>query len=305
MGEQGSDEEEKGLGLPGWIKWATLMLAILAIGVYVYGIRLSSTADVGTLGDFVGGTLNPVFAFISFLALLYTINIQLKELALSRQELRLTREELSKSADALQSQNETSKRQRFENTLFSMIGVLNQIVVDMDLIGGANPISGRDCFRQFFQNLESRYDYEVNRIARSNNSNDEQGGNFISIHKRENIKSAYNDFYIARRGDLGHYFRVIFNIFRYIDQNEIEEDVYQKIFRAQFSDPELLIIFYNTICPRGQPLVQYAKKFALFDNLNTESLFRKEHMNLIDPKAFGANPRLPPKEKVGHNWSDD
>jgi Putative phage abortive infection protein len=299
---QDSDEPEKGLGLPLWITWVAVVLALLAIGVYIYGIRLDSTAKIGTFGDFVGGTLNPVFAFISFLALLYTINIQLKELALSRQELRLTREELSKSADALQSQNETSKRQRFENTLFSMIGVLNQIVVDMDIGGLNNTKSGRDCFNVFFTQLEALYSQRGYHIS--------MGDSPALIEKRKQhsksrLNTAYDKFYLSTHTELGHYFRVLFNIFRYIDRNEIEEDIYHKLFRAQFSDQELLIIFYNTLSQQGRPLMEYAKKFALFDNLNTEALFRKEHMDLMDPEAFAANPRLLPREDAGHTWIDD
>ncbi len=301
---QDSDEEDndKGSGLPGWIIWFAGLLALVAVGVYVYGIRLEDTADVGTLGDFVGGTLNPFFAFISFLALLYTINNQLKELSFSRQELHLTREELSKSADALQSQNETSKRQRFENTLFSMIGVLNQIVIDMDIGGQNNTKSGRDCFNVFFTQLESLYSERNYNVA--------MGDNPALIEKRKQhsklrLNTAYDKFYLGTHTELGHYFRVLFNIFRYIDRYEIEEDIYHKLFRAQFSDQELLIIFYNTLSQQGQPLMEYAKKFALFDNLNTETLFRKEHMDLMDPEAFGANPRLLPREDAGHTWIDD
>lgn len=47
----------------------------------------------GPVGDFFGGMLNPILAFASFIALLYTIRIQ-------SEELRLTREEFSKSVDA-------------------------------------------------------------------------------------------------------------------------------------------------------------------------------------------------------------
>lgn len=47
----------------------------------------------GQVGDFFGGILNPVFAFFSFMALLYTIRIQ-------SEELRETRKEMARSASA-------------------------------------------------------------------------------------------------------------------------------------------------------------------------------------------------------------
>lgn len=63
----------------------------------------------GQAGDFFGGMLNPLLAFCSFMALLYTIKIQ-------TEELKLTREELKKSANAAQKsleiEEENLKHQR-------------------------------------------------------------------------------------------------------------------------------------------------------------------------------------------------
>ena len=105
-----------------------LRLRYLAIGVLLYltatvlslylwkfnGLAFGDTADVwGQMGDYFGGMLNPIFAFASFMALLYTIRIQ-------SEELRMTREELSKSAAAAQLSAELEKQnleqQRINNS---------------------------------------------------------------------------------------------------------------------------------------------------------------------------------------------
>jgi hypothetical protein len=52
---------------------------------------------LGQLGDFLGGTLNPIFGFATVCLLLWSVFIQ-------RKELSLTREELTKSATALNNQ---------------------------------------------------------------------------------------------------------------------------------------------------------------------------------------------------------
>lgn len=52
---------------------------------------------LGQLGDFLGGTLNPIFGFATVCLLLWSVFIQ-------RKELNLTREELTKSATALNDQ---------------------------------------------------------------------------------------------------------------------------------------------------------------------------------------------------------
>ena len=57
-------------------------------------------AAYGQMGDFFGGLLNPVLAFASFLALLYTIQIQSKQLEISAKELKETKEEIAASRKA-------------------------------------------------------------------------------------------------------------------------------------------------------------------------------------------------------------
>jgi hypothetical protein len=68
----------------------------------------------GPVGDFFGGILNPVFAFLGLIMLLAT-------LYQSQKELSLTRKEFAKSVEALDDQAKTQRQQRFENTFFSLL----------------------------------------------------------------------------------------------------------------------------------------------------------------------------------------
>ena len=78
---------------PDVFRWHTAVLvflfvfAILAAGfiLWVYSTvftgLVSEKHDAwGQFGDYVGGTLNPLFALIALFALLYTIKIQVSEL---------------------------------------------------------------------------------------------------------------------------------------------------------------------------------------------------------------------------------
>lgn len=47
-------------------------------------------SDLGTLGDLLGGTLNPILSFATICLLVWSIQIQLKELSDTREELRTT-----------------------------------------------------------------------------------------------------------------------------------------------------------------------------------------------------------------------
>ncbi|CAI3803155.1 hypothetical protein [Rheinheimera sp. MM224] len=87
-----------------------ILLAILAVFVlYVISAFLemfskypfaTSVEKWGQVGDFFGGMLNPVLAFASFMALLYTIKLQSAEMSQTRDEMCLSREEMARSASA-------------------------------------------------------------------------------------------------------------------------------------------------------------------------------------------------------------
>lgn len=113
-----------------WIA-AILSFIIYSIGICAYLIK-SKIDSLGTLGDFIGGSLNPILSFLTFLILIKTIKYQKdaldtssKELALTREELELTRAEVKRSADAQEKSKEVQQQQantqliqQFENTFF-------------------------------------------------------------------------------------------------------------------------------------------------------------------------------------------
>lgn len=97
------------------------VVALGVIGLYFLrfaGEGFSPKQDHwGQFGDYIGGTINPVFAFSSFLALLFTLSLQAKQLALSekqleasREELRLTREEMARATQAQQQLAEQAEK---------------------------------------------------------------------------------------------------------------------------------------------------------------------------------------------------
>lgn len=89
---------------------------------------------LGVLGDFFGGILNPILAFITFGSVLYTIKLQQDSITLQqnsielqREELKAAREEFAKSANAQEEQAKIFKLQQFENTFFSLFSQIVSI----------------------------------------------------------------------------------------------------------------------------------------------------------------------------------
>lgn len=106
--------------------WATCFI-YTSISTY-FGPPLQPMFDqerLGQLGDFLGGTLNPIFGFATVCLLLWSVFIQ-------RKELSLTRDELKKSSTALDNQYNLAKdeydRKQLEALLEKNLLKYNQIL---------------------------------------------------------------------------------------------------------------------------------------------------------------------------------
>nr|WP_288467453.1 hypothetical protein [uncultured Pseudomonas sp.] len=82
---------------------------IVVVGVFllllIFNVKVNT--DIGQVGDFVGGILNPVLSFLALIAIVISISIQERE--------------LSSSVDSLRSQEKIFKAQNFENSLFNIM----------------------------------------------------------------------------------------------------------------------------------------------------------------------------------------
>lgn len=86
---------------------------------------MSRSEALGLSGDFLGGVLNPILSFFTFIALLFTLRLQ-------RRELNATMDELKKSTLAAEAnvrlfteQIEAQRLDAFENTFFSLLKLFN------------------------------------------------------------------------------------------------------------------------------------------------------------------------------------
>jgi hypothetical protein len=249
--------------------------ALLVLGTLIVGISNSKAfADLGQWGDFFGGALNPILTFLTFLGVLITIYFQ-------KAELSLTRIELDRSASALESQLKALEDQSFENTFFRLLELHNTIVNSIDLKDRqGRETKGRDCFRVFYDRLGRHYRTAENRAKRDSQS---------QIIDNDLLDFAYKNFWQDHQSELGHYFRFLFNVIRFLKQDSQGEDFYIKIVRSQLSDQELLIIFYNCLSPQGAKFKTFAEEFALFDNMPIGLLLDSKHTASFNKRAFGNN----------------
>lgn len=93
----------------------------------------SDSKSYNEFDDYFSGVLNPLLAFISFIAILWTvalqryyINLQSEELRLTREELKETKNELAGSRKAQELQSKLFEQQQFETTFFNMLELLSK-----------------------------------------------------------------------------------------------------------------------------------------------------------------------------------
>jgi len=94
---------------------AVLVLAIVGLYALNFGPRVSNATDSwGQFGDFFGGTLNPIFAMLAFLALLWSI-------ALQAAEFERASSHLSEQVHLAREEAEAARRDRLSQELLEVI----------------------------------------------------------------------------------------------------------------------------------------------------------------------------------------
>ncbi len=251
----------------------SFMAAMFVIAIVA---QMHTEGGLGTFGDFFGGILNPIFSFLTFVGLLITIVMQQKEI---------------REAKA------STEKQSFESLFFQMITIHNSIVNGMDLRTRAvsNPpiaaqeFHGRDCFPRFYLHLQQ----EIERAKKGKSS--------------QPIEDGYAKFWERDRKDLGHYFRYLYNMIRIVDESDVDTRRYMKLLRAQLSDYELIILFYNGLNEKGARFKPYIEKYAIFDNLPRELLFEDKDLELYDGSATADSISADRKKAIEflRTWKDN
>jgi hypothetical protein len=247
-----------------------VVIFIIATMVITYFLLINKdNDDRGTIGDMFG-SINALYSGLALAGIIITIIIQ-------RDEMKLQSEEI--------------KNQRFETSLFNLLGLHQEITKDLFSIDKSeSQINGRNVFKYYY----SKYQEELE-------------------------KEVPFDFEGEVEDDLGHYFRNIYRILKYIDTSEFseEKDGYQKRYqqvkflRSQLSAYELVWICYwgmNKKRKKGT-FPFYIVKYTLLKNIpknfinNSEikqfyKSIAKLDSEFADNQAFEINEKLKKKYSI-------
>lgn len=260
------------------LSWVLILgvciLVLLYAGAIIYVNWPITQITVNTSGVFGDsfGPLTSLFSGLAFAGLIITILMQRDELSLQRQELNLTRNELVGQKEEMHNQNVTLKTQRFENTFFKMLELLEVSRNDISFksMQGTSS-SGRDAIKIIYELFTSQHlHYWTNdSLRRTKHFRAECNG-------IESINEQYKLFYSKQYGDdLNQYFRTLYNILKLVEKSDFIDDrkLYTNLVRAQLSRYELALLFYNCLSDLGNakmsPLI---KKYDLLKHLDESTL---------------------------------
>ena len=268
--------------LPVWLKSLvalSIVIACISVGMYLnnFGNDLSEKQEVwGQFGDYIGGTLNPLFALTALLALIYTIVLQSKE-------LRNSAIQLEKSAEALNNQNRVLENQNIEATFFKLLNVYSEIVKELHI--NSSDYDGFEFLAPYRATYDDRkciemlctalYEHHLSNVV---------SGNY-TVEEEEAVDIEYRKFYSIYGSLIGHYFRTIYNIIKFIDRSNTDlskKQLYVNLLRAQFSRHEFVLLFYNCLSSYGRErMAPLVKKYNLLKHLENDALISEGHFELL------------------------
>ena len=296
-----------------------LVLLLIGFVMFIWNDWSLSTSDklksdkVGQFGDFVGGLIGSIWALAGVVLFYVALTEQRSDFATNRKvldaqtealkqqikEFELQREELSETRKVFSIQSETLKKQQFESTFFNLLNLHHEIVNSIDLQSRVDKYqgfekifarglsegqknekiveitTGRDCFVKFCKGFRNSY-------RENKESNPE-------LTERELCDKSYQEYYENHQSDLGHYFRNLYHIFKFIKNTELENKKrYTSLVRAQLSNDELFLLFYNSSSKLGKdkflPLIE---EFHLLKNLNRKFFIEENnHSEFYKKSAF-------------------
>lgn len=227
---------------------------------------------------------------------------QIREFELQRQELELTRK-------VFVEQSKTLKTQQFDSTFFNTFTLLNNITENINFsispqlpknLGDqtafpqpdrTKTFHGKDSFEYFYLALKEEFqklygNYIVNNLKETFIP-DKDFNVPLEVHE-ELVGQAYEIFFTKYQADLGHYFRTLYNIVKFVHEKKPDDPrYYTNLVRSQLSSFEHLLLFYNCFSEYGevkfQPLII---EYSMLDNMPTNQLLNIKHKEFYPEEAY-------------------
>ena len=275
-----------------WWPWLLGVIVLWILAIIVLPLCFPNIVERGQFGDSFG-VVNALFSGLALAGVIYAIILQKKELALQREELEKTRKEIKGQKEQLEAQNQTLQKQNFESSFFQLLGLHNDIVNSMKVsfyLGGKPTVyQGRQCFAYLLDEFRHNYGGAEERFHAEWKQNPDEARQV----RLQWINEKYEELFDKYQSQVGHYFRNLYNVVKFVDQESDflqdyeDKKYYTNLIRAQLSRDELGLLFYNCLSDRGAKFKVLVEKYALLEDMDFKVLINEEHKSLYDESAYG------------------
>lgn len=281
--------KNKGIHIIKYLAYFFIGIGIISIALFFYIYLRDNNIeyfgqinieDASKIGDFFGGFIGIFWTIAGVFLLFLTLELQ-------RKEFKETQVAIAK--------------QQFETTFFNMLSMLQQIINSINGEIDSNKYTGQsflhNALRKLIRLLNEKEEtpelYEVYDSIKNAKP--------LSSIQYDTLKcyvtDTYDFFYSTYYAELGHYFRYIFNLIKFVVDTENllnEEDrvKYVNIIQAQLTNDDLGLIFYNAISKQGlnqrkQPqFFNWLEKYEFLENMDSKSLQNRLHHALYVKTKF-------------------
>ncbi|WP_165382072.1 putative phage abortive infection protein [Acinetobacter sp. WCHAc060025] len=264
----------------------------------------SDTAVWGAFGDYIGGILNPIFALLSFSALLITLIYQNKQLEQNQEILKETKKAIEQNENALKLNQEALELNRNELT------ISNQ---QLALSAKAHIEIEKTQKIQQFDMLFATMLNELNIINKDFNERNlivDFYGIFLQDDSLENKQVNLRKKYLLTR-----YFIILYQILKLISENKFlemsEKKKYSNITRASVENALLQLLMLNCNCDGYSDdfdeFYEFLKEFSFLEHMDFSLQFSNEQkfnfyllccLKNYDDDVFGNSLYLESAKKV-------
>lgn len=254
-----------------WILWVTGVCVLLLLGAGGWAFLHNRVLFDAKLDQIDGGLWGQYGDFVGGIlgSLLTFVSILLLVKTL-RQQIDSSKE----MSDNNDKTNTISRLKIFDNTYYRLL----------------------ELYKSALEQLKSKKD--INSIVNEDFRKNIKEGNKAPIQ-------IFKDFYSQYREYAAVYFRMIYRELQYIDTSnitEIEKAQFSKIFRAQLSEAELVLLRYNALTENGLNMQSYINRYnllkhlPLFDLLEFDKWKKDNHtsteLNHIDVMFYNLRQRI-------------
>lgn len=263
-----------------------VLLLICVVLIVIYGVVLYFGEDCecifsfllaplkANFGDIMAGTVGILLSFASTLFLFITFKEQRKQFELS----------------------ETShKIASFEDTFFNIMSLLSDVrrtTIESLKNHDINSIEGYyyKYVSYFIAVKKSSIVEEYFKELASDNTID----SVVDAAKHE-VGLCYKEFVDKAEGNIGYFFRYIFNTIRFVKEQDgsiITKQRYINLLQSQLSDEELALLFYDAISPYGKNkngesvFFDMLEASEMLENISERVLINRSHTKFYPLTKF-------------------